>query len=127
MRENFWIPKGRQGVKSTIKMCYTCKRLEGRPYQYPSPPPLPKERVEEARPFEIVGLDYTGFIEVLNPDTKREQKVYVVLLTCAVTRAVHLELVTDLTAETFLNAFRRFVLRRSCPKLLSVTTCPILN
>ena len=118
MRENFWIPKGRQVVKSTIKMCYTCKRLEGRPYSYPSPPPLPKERVEEARPFEIIGVDYTGFIEVLNPDTKQEQKVYVVLFTCAVTRAVHLELVTDLMAETFLNAFRRFISRRSCPKLI---------
>ena len=55
LKENFWIPKGRQVVKSTIKLCYICKRLEGRPYQYPSPPPLPKERVEEARPFEIVG------------------------------------------------------------------------
>ena len=118
IRENFWIPKGRQVVKSTIKSCYICKRLEGRPYQYPSPPPLPKERVEEARPFEIIGIDYTGFIEILNPDTKQEQKVYVVLFTCAVTRAVHLELVTNLTAATFLNAFRRFVSRRSCPKLI---------
>ena len=118
VRENFWIPKGRQAVKTTIKSCYVCKRLEGKPYQYPSPPPLPKARVEDARPFENVGVDYTGCIEVLDPSTKLVQKVYIVLFTCAVTRAVHLELATNLSAATFLNAFRRFVARRSCPRLI---------
>ena len=33
-------------------------------------------------------------------------------------QAVHLELATDLSAATFLNAFRRFVARRSCPRLI---------
>ena len=40
------------------------------------------------------------------------------LFTCAVIRNVHLELATDLTAKSFFNAFRRFVARRSCPKLI---------
>ena len=42
--------------------------------------------------------------------------MYVCLFTCAVTRAVHLEVVTDLSTQTFLNAFRRFTARRSLPK-----------
>ena len=45
-------------------------------------------------------------------------KVYVCLFTCAVTRAVHLELVTDLSVETFLLAVRRFSGRRSTPKTM---------
>ena len=45
----------------------------------------------------------------------REMKVYICLFTCAVTRAIHLEVVTDLTEENFLQAFRRFVSRRSLP------------
>ena len=46
------------------------------------------------------------------------EKYYVVLFTCAVTRAVHLEVVGDLTAQTFLNSFRRFIARRGLPKLV---------
>ena len=45
-------------------------------------------------------------------------KVYVCLFTCAVTRAVHLELVTDLSVETFLLAVRRFSGHRSTPKTM---------
>ena len=45
-------------------------------------------------------------------------KVYVCLFTCATTRAVHLELVTDMTASAFLRAFRRFAGRRSYPRLI---------
>jgi hypothetical protein len=35
-----------------------------------------------------------------------------------VTRAIHLELVQDGSAESFMHAFRRFVARRSCPRLV---------
>ena len=47
-----------------------------------------------------------------------ETKVYICLFTCAVSRAVHLEIVTDLTVECFLQAFRRFSSRRSLPRLV---------
>ena len=45
-------------------------------------------------------------------------KVYVCLFTCASTRAIHLEVVTDLTEVTFLQGFRRFAARRSLPQLV---------
>jgi hypothetical protein len=35
-----------------------------------------------------------------------------------VTRAIHLELVQDGSAESFMHAFRRFVARRWCPRLV---------
>ena len=44
--------------------------------------------------------------------------LYVCLFTCAVSRAVHLEIVIDLTHECFLQAFRRFTSRRSLPKVM---------
>ena len=63
LKENFCIPRGCLVIESIIKLCYVYKRLESRPYQYPSPPPLRNERVEDSKPFEIIGVDYTDFIK----------------------------------------------------------------
>jgi len=59
-------------------------------------------------------VDFTGALYVR--DLGKEIKVYVCLFTCAVTKAVHLEIVTDLSTETFLQAFRRFSSRKSLPR-----------
>ncbi len=37
---------------------------------------------------------------------------------CLTVKAGHLELVSDLTAEAFLAAFRRFISRRGCPSMM---------
>ena len=118
LREHYWVPQGRQSVKSVIGKCYVCRRLEGPRCDYPAPPALPSFRVDNCTPFLTTGVDYTGALNITDSDTGEARKVYVVLFTCANTRAVHLELAIDLTADTFLNVFRRFVARRSCPQLM---------
>ena len=45
-------------------------------------------------------------------------KVYICLFTCATTRAIHLEVVEDLTVEPFLLAFLRYASRKSLPRKL---------
>ncbi|XP_064089190.1 uncharacterized protein LOC135203387 [Macrobrachium nipponense] len=93
-----------------------CNRLEGPALRRPPPPPLPACRVNSLRPFEVTGVDLTGQILICNPATKELDKVYIVVFTCTSTRACHLEVVKDLTSTTFLNSFRRFTARRSCPR-----------
>ena len=44
--------------------------------------------------------------------------MYICLYTCAVTRAVHLELVWDLTSEAFTRSFRRFVSTRGMCRIV---------
>jgi len=66
----------------------------------------------------VTGVDFTGAIYVKREDGAGEYKVYICLFTCASTRAIHLEVVTDLTEVTFLQAFRRFAARRSLPHLV---------
>jgi len=85
----------------------------GKPYGTPDLPPLPKVRVGEGRPFAVTGVDFTGALYV--KEASGEQKVYICLFTCASTRAIHLEIVNDLSTESFMLAFRRFAGRRSLP------------
>ena len=93
-----------------------CKKTSGQPYMTPDPPPLVKSRVSQSGPCTVTGVDFTGALYIRT--SEGERKVYLCLFTCAVCRAVHLEIVTDLTVECFLQAFRRFAGRRSLPKLL---------
>ena len=91
----------------------TCQKLEGVAFRAPDPAPLPKLRVQETAPFAVTRVDFTGPLYVRSES--RETKCYICLFTCAVTRAVHLEVVSDLTERSFLQAFRRFTGRKSLP------------
>ncbi|XP_072377028.1 uncharacterized protein [Diabrotica undecimpunctata] len=76
-------------------------------------PPLPADRVRDTTAFEISGVDLAGPLYL-----KSGEKAWICLFTCAVYRAVHLELVTSLSTNAFIQAFRRFVARRGRPRIL---------
>ena len=88
----------------------------GKPFRAPDPPPLPKVRVSESPPFTVTGVDFTGALYIKDRD--EETKVYICIFTCAVTRAVHIEVVCDLSVQTFLLAFRRFSSCKSLPSVM---------
>ena len=101
-----------------LRKCVICRRTAGKPFPVPDPPSLPLARVQDGPPFRVTGVDFTGVMYVKNEGAVGDYKVYVCLFTCASTRAIHLEVVTDLTEVTFLQAFRRFAARRSLPQLV---------
>lgn len=78
---------------------------------------LPAARSTRSRPFLHSGLDYAGPFQVRTSKGRgqKSHKAYLALFVCLSTRAIHLELVSDYTSETFLAAFRRFVSRRGLP------------
>ncbi|GFX46599.1 integrase catalytic domain-containing protein [Trichonephila clavipes] len=115
VREKYWILKARQTIKSLLKKCITCTRFNSNPGSQVIAP-LPDVRVTESPPFSVVGLNFAGPLFVKNNDAKQ----YILLITCAVTRSIHLELVSSMTNDTFLLAFRRFVARRGlCSMVIS--------
>ena len=103
LRQEFWIPTSRQTVRSVIRKCTTCKKCCGSFYPSPDPAPLPTFRVRDAPPFIITGVDFTGALYV--HENHQEVKVYICLYTCATSRAIHLEIVNDLTVDMFLLSF----------------------
>ena len=117
LRSKFWLERGRNFVRKLIFNCVTCKKQDGRPYKSLNPPPLPEFRVREAPPFTYVGFDYVGPLYV-KYTSKLDEKAWVCLITCCVSRAVHLEVVPNMTVQAFLRCFRRFTARRSTPLLV---------
>lgn len=76
---------------------------------------LSRDRETPHQPFSIVGVDYTGafsYVESRGRGRKQILKAYIALFVCFATKAIHLELVTDLSAPTFLAACDRFIGRR---------------
>lgn len=75
---------------------------------------LPAPRINMSRAFEHTGVDYAGPIQmrVLKGRGNRSYKGYIAIFICLCTKAVHIEAVSDLTAQAFIAAFKRFVSRR---------------
>ncbi|GFU87976.1 uncharacterized protein TNCV_1335451 [Trichonephila clavipes] len=69
--------------------------------------PLPAERLTPCKPFDTTGIDFAG--PVWDRGTNSPKKSYIALFTCSTNRALHVDLVSDLTTNRFLMAFRRFV------------------
>ena len=113
LRQKFWVPQGRTAVKTAIRKCLICIRWQGGPYRVKPIAPLPKSRVTASPPFTNTGIDYFGPLYIKNEGVQK--KVWICLFTCTAVRAVHLEVVEDMTAEQFLEALRRFVSRRGKP------------
>ncbi|EYB96025.1 hypothetical protein Y032_0154g2997 [Ancylostoma ceylanicum] len=113
LRQRFWVPRISSSFKKYLKNCTTCKRYQGLPLGAPNMPPLPSDRVVVAKPFKNTGCDFMG------PFTSKTQdKMYVCLYTCLTTRAVHLEVVENLSTAAFLSSFIRFISRRGVPSIM---------
>ncbi|GFU70761.1 uncharacterized protein TNCV_493241 [Trichonephila clavipes] len=75
---------------------------------------LPVSRVNPVRAFSKSRVDFAGPFQV-KPRRGRDVralKTYECIFVCFITKAVHLELVGDLTAKSFIAVLKRFIARR---------------
>lgn len=116
LREEWWPIGGRNLARAIVHRCVTCARLRGRTLN-PLMGNLPKERLDYGVPFLKCGVDYAGPVSILNRKGRgaRTVKAYICLFVCFVTRAIHLEVVSDLTSDAYLLALKRFISRRGKP------------
>lgn len=121
LRQQYWVPNARTTIRQIIHRCVTCHRYAAhRREQLMSP--LPSTRVMESRAFTHTGVDYAGPFN-LRLSTHRGRGTYkgfVAVFVCMATKAVHLEVASDMSTKSFIAAFKRFTSRRGqCSNLYS--------
>ncbi|KAE9412441.1 hypothetical protein Angca_000284, partial [Angiostrongylus cantonensis] len=106
-------------------------KMNSLPYKYPAMEDLPTRRVVRSHPFEHVGIDYFGPLSVKRDEDIR--KIYGIIITCATTRLLHLELVYNMSdirmlhlklmhnmsTNELLLVLRRFFARRGVPSTIT--------
>ena len=109
----------RKIVRSITRACTVCRRNTAKP----KPQMLgllPIERTIPDSVFERVGVDYAGPFYIKYGFVRKPTivKAYACIFVSLSVKAVHLELVSDLTSEAFIACLRRFVARRGKPCLI---------
>ena len=119
LNRRFHIINGRKVIRSITRACVNCRRVAARP-QSQMVGQFPAERITPDFVFNKVGLDYAGPLQLKLGRIRKPiiVKAYVCVFVSLSVKAVHLELVSDLTTEAFIATLRRFVSRRGKPTLL---------
>ncbi|XP_055840968.1 uncharacterized protein LOC129908493 [Episyrphus balteatus] len=111
-RQSVWPVKGKMLARSIFHKCVQCARASPKllTQQIGN---LPTHRIQPARPFINTGVDFCGPVSThYKIRGKKPQKSYIAIFCCFSTKACHLELVTDLTAQGFIGALKRFMAKR---------------
>nr|XP_054757838.1 uncharacterized protein LOC129263947 [Lytechinus pictus] len=104
--QGYWIVSGSKVVAELVRNCVTCRRLR-RPEEVQKMADLPEERTEPTPPFTFVGMDCFGPFMVKRG--RSEVKRYGLLFTCFCSRGVHIEMLDDMSTESFILALRCFI------------------
>ncbi|GBN46894.1 hypothetical protein AVEN_122159-1, partial [Araneus ventricosus] len=103
VRERFWPLNGRSLCRKIVYECIVC--FKARPIVTSQlMGNLPRDRVVPDYPFNCSGVDFCGpfMIRYRNQRKGVLHKMYVCIFVCFVSKAVHIEIVSDLTSEAFI-------------------------
>ncbi|XP_047995789.1 uncharacterized protein LOC125233753 [Leguminivora glycinivorella] len=124
LAQHFWIMSPKRAIYAVVSKCLRCFRV--RPLGAPAPfmGDLPSYRINQLKAFSSAAVDFGGPFDIaLGRGRGRNNKTYkgyVCVFVCTATKAVHIELATELSSDAFLAALRRFVSRRGrCCRLVS--------
>ena len=116
LRQRFWIVDGKNVVRRQLQGCNRCFTLKPKPFEPPMGP-LPRARTSGLAAFHSTGVDYTGAFHITAASVRGAKKMlcYLAIFVCMATKAVHIEVVSDLSTPAFIAAYRRFCARRGHP------------
>ncbi|XP_055527715.1 uncharacterized protein LOC129720283 [Wyeomyia smithii] len=118
IRGRFWPLRVRNLARRVVHQCMKCFRCKPTVFDQPMGD-LPAERVNPTYPFIKTGVDLCEPIYYRHTGRKSAPiKGYVAIFVCLVTKAVHIELVADLSTNAFIAVLKRFVARRGKPTVI---------
>lgn len=119
IQQHYWVLGGRNLSKKIVKQCVKCCRFKAETVQ-PIMGQLPVTRTNLEFPFLHTGVDYAGPLLIADRKGRgcKLVKAYICIFVCLAVKAVHLELVSDLTKEAYIAALNRFVARRGKPQII---------
>ena len=107
----YWIIGAKKLISSLVHKCVVCRKLRGKT-EHQITAELPTDRVAPGPPFSYVGVDVFGPWQIVSRRTRggtAQSKRWAVLFTCMTTRAVHIEVIEEMSSSSFINALRRFI------------------
>lgn len=112
IRQKYWPIRAKHVVRKIVRGCIRCFRSGPRKIEQ-FMGNLPGDRVSAEFPFCKTGVDYAGPVYLKQRQRKAAPvKGYIAVFICMVTKAFHIELVSDLSTSAFVAALQRFVSRR---------------
>lgn len=114
----FWITSGKRLISNILYKCVKCRKMRGTT-AYQKMADLPADRMSSCPPFTFVGVDVFGHWNISTRRTRGGSacsKRWAVLFTCLSSRAVHIELIEEMSSSSFINALRRFQALRGTVK-----------
>ncbi len=117
MSKRYYLLHGYNNIaKGIICNCVWCRRIRGITASQIMGQ-LPRERITIARKFSTLGVDFTGHFNVkcLNHRSAKTNKAHAAIFVCFVTRAVHLEIISNLSTAMFLQGLARLCAHRGKP------------
>ena len=106
IRGNYWIPKLRQIAMRVTGNCFGCKRFHATPF------------TAEYR-NKAFSSNWNRSNHVSHRKKNRsEKKSCILVFTCSLTRAIHLELLADPTTDGFIRALKKLIARKGCPETI---------
>ena len=100
-RWRWYILGGKTGANKVVDQCVSCQKV-GKLPSTQKMGNLPTARMDSVVPFQSVGVDCFG--PFLTRQGRGTKKIWVLICTCMVTRAVHLLPLRDMTTNTVINA-----------------------
>lgn len=115
-RHKYWTIGARNLSRKIVHNCVKCCRFSGKSIQ-PIMGNLPEQRLHADYPFINTAVDYAGPVMIVSRSGRgcKLIKSYMCIFVCLAIKAVHIELVTDLSKDAFISALNRFISRRGKP------------
>lgn len=121
LREKYWIVGGRNAIRHEIYKCTVCKRLKKQVGNQQMAPLIDTRVLPVNQAFTHISVDYCGPFDVRRfvGRCNTTIKVWVAVFICMATRAIHLQVVNDLTTDAFIDAYLLMAARRGHPRSIT--------